>query len=401
MQNSVVIVSACRTPIGDLLGSLKDVHPRELGRIAGAEALKRAGLAPGQVDELVCGNVIQAGVGANIGRQVQGALGIPWQAPACTVNQLCASSMRAFEIASHNIMLGKSSISLVVGTESMSRAPYLLMQGRDGYRMGSGVVEDAMLLDALVCSMEHYHMGVTAENVAQKYSISRQDQDQLAVLSQERAVAAIKSGKFKDEIVPVEIKEKKGVRLFDTDEHPREGTTMEVLSKLKIMFKENGTVTAGNASGVNDGAAAAVLISEEKAKELGIRPLASVVTTVSAGVEPSVMGLGPAIAIPLALKKAQLKFSDIDCWEVNEAFAAQFLGVERKLKLDYNFEFNMDIVNRNGSGISLGHPVGCSGLRVIVTLLHEMQKMDARLGCASLCAGGGPAMATILTRDSL
>jgi acetyl-CoA C-acetyltransferase len=306
--------------------------------------------------------------------------------------------MRAFEIASHNIMLGKSSISLVVGTESMSRAPYLLLKGRSGYRMGPGVLEDAMLLDALVCSMEHYHMGVTAENVAQKYSISRQDQDQLAVLSQERAIAAIKSGKFRDEIVSVEIKEKKGVRLFDTDEHPREGTTMEVLSKLKTMFKENGTVTAGNASGVNDGAAAAVLMSEEKAKELGIRPLASVVTTVSAGVEPSVMGLGPAIAIPLALKRAQLKFSDIDCWEVNEAFAAQFLGVERKLKLDYNFEFNMDIVNRNGSGISLGHPVGCSGLRVIVTLLHEMQKMDTRLGCASLCAGGGPAMATIITR---
>jgi acetyl-CoA C-acetyltransferase len=398
MHSKVVIASACRTPIGDLLGALKDIHPRELGRIAGAEALKRAGIAPGQVDELVCGNVIQAGVGANIGRQVQGALGIPWQAPACTVNQLCASSMRAFEIASHNIMLGKSSISLVVGTESMSRAPYLLLKGRSGYRMGPGVLEDAMLLDALVCSMEHYHMGVTAENVAQKYSISRQDQDQLAVLSQERAIAAIKSGKFRDEIVSVEIKEKKGVRLFDTDEHPREGTTMEVLSKLKTMFKENGTVTAGNASGVNDGAAAAVLMSEEKAKELGIRPLASVVTTVSAGVEPSVMGLGPAIAIPLALKRAQLKFSDIDCWEVNEAFAAQFLGVERKLKLDYNFEFNMDIVNRNGSGISLGHPVGCSGLRVIVTLLHEMQKMDTRLGCASLCAGGGPAMATIITR---
>jgi acetyl-CoA C-acetyltransferase len=295
-------------------------------------------------------------------------------------------------------MLGKSSISLVVGTESMSRAPYLLLKGRSGYRMGPGVLEDAMLLDALVCSMEHYHMGVTAENVAQKYSISRQDQDQLAVLSQERAIAAIKSGKFRDEIVSVEIKEKKGVRLFDTDEHPREGTTMEVLSKLKTMFKENGTVTAGNASGVNDGAAAAVLMSEEKAKELGIRPLASVVTTVSAGVEPSVMGLGPAIAIPLALKRAQLKFSDIDCWEVNEAFAAQFLGVARKLKLDYNFEFNMDIVNRNGSGISLGHPVGCSGLRVIVTLLHEMQKMDTRLGCAALCAGGGPAMATIIKR---
>jgi acetyl-CoA C-acetyltransferase len=281
----------------------------------------------------------------------------------------------------------------------MSGAPYLLLKGRSGYRMGSGVLEDAMLLDALVCSMEHYHMGTTAENVAQRYGISREEQDRLGVLSQERAVAAIKSGKFRDEIVPVEIKEKKGVRVFDTDEHPRAGTTMEVLAKLKPVFKADGSVTAGNASGVNDGAAAAVLMSEAKAKELGIRPLARVITTVSAGVEPAVMGLGPAVAIPLALQRAQLNFSDMDCWEVNEAFAAQFLGVERKLKLDYNFEFNMDIVNRNGSGISLGHPVGCSGLRVIVTLLHEMQKMNARLGCASLCAGGGPAMATVISQD--
>jgi acetyl-CoA C-acetyltransferase len=242
-------------------------------------------------------------------------------------------------------------------------------------------------------------MGATAENVAAAFGITREEQDRLGVLSQERAIAAIKSGKFRDEIVPVEIKEKKGARLFDTDEHPREGTTMEGLAKLKTMFKENGTVTAGNASGVNDGAAAAILMSEEKAKELGIRPLARVITTVSAGVDPALMGLGPSIAIPLALKRAQLTFSDIDYWEINEAFAAQFLGVGRKLKLDYNFEFNMDIVNRNGSGISLGHPVGCSGLRVIVTLLHEMQKMNARLGCASLCAGGGPAMAAIIARD--
>jgi len=399
MSNKVVIVSACRTPIGDMLGSLKDVHPRELGRIVGAEALKRAGLAPGQVDELVCGNVIQAGVGGNIGRQIQAELGIPWQAPACTVNQLCASSMRAFEIASHNIMVGASAVSLIVGTENMSGAPYLLLKGRSGYRMGSGVLEDAMLLDALVCSVEHYHMGVTAENVAAAFGITREEQDRLGVLSQERAVAAIKSGKFRDEIVPVEIKEKKGARLFDTDEHPREGATMEALAKLKTVFKENGTVTAGNASGVNDGACAAVLMSEEKAQELGIKPLASVVTTVSAGVDPAVMGLGPSVAIPLALKRAQLTFSDINYWEVNEAFAAQFIGVERKLKLDYGVEFNMDIVNRNGSGISLGHPVGCSGLRVIVTLAHEMQKMNARLGCASLCAGGGPAMAAIIERD--
>jgi acetyl-CoA C-acetyltransferase len=398
-MTDVYIASACRTPIGDFLGTLKDIHARELGRIVGVEAMKRAGISPEQVDELVCGTVIQAGVGGNIGRQIQGALAIPWEKPACTVNQLCASSMRAFEIACHNIMFGKTEIALVVGAESMTRAPYLLMQGRDGYRMGSGVIEDAMILDALVCSIEHYHMGVTAENVAERFGITREEQDRLSVLSHERACAAIKAGTFKDELVPVSVKQKKGIVLFDTDEHPREGTTMEVLAKLKTVFKENGTVTAGNASGVNDGAAAVVLMSEEKARDLGIKLLARVVTTVSAGVDPAVMGLGPSVAIPLALKRAQLTFSDINYWEVNEAFAAQFLGVGRKLKLDYGVEFNMDIVNRNGSGISLGHPVGCTGLRVIVTLLHEMQKMKARLGCASLCAGGGPSMAAIIELD--
>jgi acetyl-CoA C-acetyltransferase len=399
MPSTIVIASACRTPIGDFLGTLKDVHPRELGRIAGAEALKRAGLVPEQIDEVVCGNVIQAGVGSNIGRQIQGAIGIPWQAPACTVNQLCTSSMRAVEIAAHNIMLGKSGISLIVGTESMSGAPYLLLKGRSGYRMGSGVVEDAMMRDALICSIEQYHMGMTAENIATLFGITREEQDRLALLSQQRASAAIKSGKFRDEIVPVAIKQKNGEKLFDADEHPRESTTLEVLAKLKPVFKDDGTVTAGNASGVNDGAAAAVLMSGEKARRLGIKPLARIVATASAGIEPALMGLGPAVAIPLALKRAQLSFPDIECWEINEAFAAQFLGVERRLALDYKFNFNMDIVNRNGSGISLGHPVGCSGLRIIVSLLHEMQKMDARLGCASLCAGGGPAMAVILSRD--
>jgi len=401
MHNDVVIASACRTPIGDLLGTLKDIHPRELGRIAGAEALKRAGIAPHQVDEVICGNVIQAGVGGNISRQIQADLGIPWQAPACTVNQLCASSMRAFEIGSHNIMLGKTGVCLILGVESMSGAPYLLLKGRSGYRMGSGVVEDAMILDALMCSIEQYHMGVTAENVAQRYGITRQDQDRLGVLSQERAIAAIQQGKFRDEIVPVEVRQKKESVVFDTDEHPREGTTMEVLAKLRPVFRKDGTVTAGNASGVNDGAAAAVLMSAAKARELGIKPLGRVVTTVSAGVEPAVMGLGPAIAIPLALQSAGLAFSDIECWEINEAFAAQFLGVERKLQEEHGFTLNRDIVNRNGSGIALGHPVGCSGLRVIVTLVHEMQKMGARLGCASLCAGGGPAMATIVSRDGV
>lgn len=396
MNNEVVIASACRTPIGDFSGKLKDVHPKVLGKTAGAAALQRAHISAQQLDELVCGNVIQAGAGGNIARQIQAALGIPWASPACTINQLCASAMRAFEIAGHNIMFGKTAISLVVGVENMSMSPYLIPKARQGYRMGNGVIEDAMLLDALVCSIEQYHMGVTAENVASAYGITREDQDRVGVLSQQRACAAIKQGKFRDEIVPVEIRQKKDTVLFDTDEHPREGTTMEVLAKLRTVFKQNGTVTPGNASGVNDGAAAAVLMSAEKAKALGVKPLARIVATVSAGVEPSLMGLGPAVAIPKALKSAGLKFTDIGCWEIHEAFAAQYLGVQRKLEAEEGITFDMDRINRNGSGIALGHPVGCTGLRIIVSLLHEMKKTGAALGGATLCAGGGPAMAVIL-----
>ncbi|MCX8043724.1 MAG: thiolase family protein [Desulfobacterota bacterium] len=395
MQN-VVIVSACRTPIGDFLGTLKDTHPRELGKIVGQHALRRAGIEPDAVDELVCGNVIQAGVGGNLARQIQAELGIPWSSPACTVNQLCASAMRALEIGCHNIMLGKTSTCLAIGVESMSGAPYLLMKARQGYRMGSATVEDAMLLDALVCSIEHYHMGMTAENVALRYHISREEQDDIGVLSQQRATAAIAMGKFKDEIVPVELQQKKGMMIFNTDEHPRPGTTKEILGGLKTVFKKDGTVTAGNASGVNDGAAAAVLMSETHARELGIAPLARVVATVSMGVEPSHMGLGPAVAVPAVLKRAGLHWREIGCWELHEAFAAQFLGVMRKLKDEHGIEPDMEIVNRNGSGIALGHPVGCTGLRIVVTLIHEMRKMGVRLGCASLCAGGGPAMACII-----
>jgi acetyl-CoA C-acetyltransferase len=396
INQNIVIVSACRTAIGDFQGTLKDVHPRELGRTVGVEALKRAGIAPEAVDEIVCGNVIQAGVGGNIARQIQAELGVPWLAPACTVNQLCASAMRAFEVGCHNIMLGKTDTCLVLGVENMSFSPYLIPKARQGYRMGNGTIEDAMLLDALVCSVENYHMGVTAENVAARYNISRAEQDSHGALSQKHACAAIKAGKFKDEIVPVAVRQKKGTVLFDTDEHPREGTTVEVLAGLRTAFKKDGTVTAGNASGVNDGAAAVVLMSAEKARELGRPALARVVTTVSAGVEPSHMGLGPAVAVPKALRQAGVSYADIGYWELHEAFAAQFIGVQRKLKEDHGVELDMEKVNRNGSGIALGHPVGCTGLRIIVTLLHEMKKTGARLGCASLCAGGGPAMAAIL-----
>ncbi len=399
MQQEVVIAAACRTAIGKFQGTLKETPVKELGALVGREAAARAGITPDEIDEVICGNVIQAGLGGNIARQIQGAIGIPWDVPACTVNQLCASSMRALEIGFHSIMLGRAEVCLIVGVENMTMAPYLLLKGRSGYRMGHGTIEDAMLHDALTCALENYHMGMTAENVASRYAISREEQDSLAVLSHERAIKAIKKGRFKDEIVPVEVKNKKQTIIFDTDEHPREGTTEEGLSSLKPVFKKAGTVTAGNASGINDGAAAVVLMSSRKARESGITPLARVVTSVSAGVEPSLMGLGPAVAIPRALKQAELSFDAIDYWEVNEAFAAQFLGVQRRLKEEHAFSLDMEKVNRNGSGISLGHPVGCSGLRIIVTLIHEMKKMGARHGCASLCAGGGPAMATIITNE--
>ena len=399
MKQDVVIASACRTAIGRFLGTLKDTHVKELGALVGKEAITRAGITPDDIDEIICGNVIQAGLGGNVSRQIQGAIGIPWSAPACTVNQLCTSSMRALEIGCHNIMLGGADTCLIVGVENMTMAPYLIPKGRSGYRMGSATLEDALLLDALICSVENIHMGMTAENVAAKYNITREEQDHLATLSQKRAFAAIKGGKFKEEIVPVGVKQKKQIIPFDTDEHPREGTTQEVLSKLKPVFKNNGTVTAGNASGVNDGAAAVVLMSSQKAKTLGINPLARIVTSVSAGIDPAIMGLGPAVAIPQAIKRSQLSFDDIDYWEINEAFAAQFIGVQRMLNEHHGFTFDMERVNRNGSGISLGHPVGCSGLRIIVTLLYEMKKMGATHGCASLCAGGGPAMATIIANE--
>jgi len=395
-MQDVIIASACRTPIGSFLGTLKNTPVKELGRIVGQEAIRRIGITPDNVDEIVCGNVIQAGVGGNISRQIQGAIGIPWQSPACTVNQLCTSSMRALEIGCHNIILGKTELCLVIGVENMSMAPYLIPQGRTGYRMGPGTLEDAMLMDALNCSIKGYHMGMTAENIAEKYNISRQEQDRLALLSQHRAAAAIKNGIFKDEIVPVEIVQKKQRTIFDTDEHPREDTTEEILSNLKPVFKKEGTITAGNASGINDGAAAVVLMSAPRARQLGISPLARVLSTASVGVDPAFMGLGPALAIPRALQLAGITFKDINYWEINEAFAAQFIGVQRLLQKEHNVMLDMELVNRNGSGISLGHPVGCSGLRIIVTLIHEMKRLGAQFGCASLCAGGGPAMATVI-----
>ncbi|MEW5897665.1 MAG: thiolase family protein [Bacillota bacterium] len=387
---NVYIVGAARTPIGDFLGSLKDVPAVELGVAAARAALERAGVAPGQVEDVVAGMVYKAGVKGNPARQVQLACGIPVEAAAATVEQQCASGMRAVEIAAQQIMLGKSKVSLAVGMESMSRVPYLLLEARTGYRMGPARLEDSLLYDALHDAFHGYHMGVTAENLAEKYGITRQEQDELALLSHRRAVSAIREGKFKKEIIPVEVKTRKGIMLVDTDEHPRPDTTLEKLAGLRPVFKEGGTVTAGNASGVNDGAAALVLAAEGKVRELGLTPLARIIATASYGVAPEIMGIGPAYAIPKALKYAGLRFADIDYFEINEAFAAQFLAVNRELNLD------LERVNANGSGIALGHPVGCTGVRILVTLLFELRRRGGRYGVASLCVGGGPAMATVV-----
>ncbi|KKM10417.1 acetyl-CoA acetyltransferase [Clostridiales bacterium PH28_bin88] len=392
MTREVMIVGAARTPIGDFLGSLKDVPAVDLGKVAAKAALDRAGITPGQVEDVVAGMVCKAGVKGNPARQVQLGVGIPVEAAATTVDQQCASAMRAYEIATQQIMLGKSDISVAVGIESMSRVPYLMLDARQGLRMGNGTIHDSLLYDALHDAFHNYHMGVTAENLAEQYQITREEQDQLAFLSHQRAVAAIREGKFKDEIAAVEIQTKKGTVVVGTDEHPRPDVSMEGLAKLKPAFKKDGTVTAGNASGINDGAAAVVLMSALKAKEMGVKPLAKVLATASYGVAPEIMGIGPAYAVPKALKYAGLQLEDIEYFEINEAFAAQFLAVNRVLKLD------MAKVNANGSGIALGHPVGCTGIRIIVTLLYEMERRGDRLGVASLCVGGGPAMATVVER---
>jgi acetyl-CoA C-acetyltransferase len=300
--------------------------------------------------------------------------------------------MRALEIASHQIMLGKKDVCLVCGIESMSNVPYLMTEARKGLRMGNGKVEDGLLHDALIDAFHGYHVGVTAENVAEEYKVTREEQDELAALSHARAIAAIKAGNFKEQIVPVEVKTRKGTVVVDTDEHPRADVTKEGLAKMKAAFKKDGTVTAGNASGVNDGACAAVIMSMDKANELGIKPLAKILASTTVGCEPRVMGIGPIYAIPKALKEAGLRIEDIDYFEINEAFAAQFLACNRELKID------MNKVNANGSGIALGHPVGCTGLRIVTAAYYELARRGGKYGCASLCAGGGPAMAVILEK---
>lgn len=391
-MRQVVVVGAVRTPIGDFLGSLKDVGPVDLGVTAVSAALAQAGLKADQVTELACGMIYKAGVKGNPGRQIQLKCGMPIESYAYTVDQQCGSGMKAFELASQSIQLGKTDIAVAVGVESMSQAPYLLKGAREGYRMGHGEIQDSMLYDGLICAIQGYHMGITAENLAERYNIGRTEQDELAVLSHQRAAKAIAAGIFKEEIAPVTIQTRKGPVVVDTDEHPRADISLEKLAAMRPAFKKDGTVTAGNASGVNDGAAALVLMDAEKARELDIRPLAKLLATANAGVHPEVMGIGPVYAAPKAISYAGLKADDIGYYEINEAFAAQFLAVNRELKLD------MARVNANGSGIGLGHPVGCTAARIIVSLIYEMRRRDTRYGLASLCVGGGPAIATVIEK---
>ena len=391
-MREVWIVGAKRTPIGDFLGKLKDVSAVDLGATAVNAALAQAEVAPSQVQELACGQIYKAGAKGNPGRQIQLKCGMPVEGYACTIDQQCGSGMKAFEIVSQSIMLGKSDIAVAVGIESMSQAPYLLKGAREGYRMGNGEILDSMLYDGLLCAVMGYHMGLTAENLAQQYQISRQEQDELALLSHQRATRAIQNGIFDAEIVPVTIETKKGPVVIRQDEHPRADISLEKLAAMKPAFKKDGTVTAGNASGVNDGAAALVLVSADKGKELGLKPLAKLRSTANFGVPPEIMGIGPAYAVPKAIQLAGLTAGDIGYYEINEAFAAQFLAVNRELKLD------MAKVNANGSGIGLGHPVGCTAARIIVSLIHEMHRRDERYGLATLCVGGGPAIATVVEK---
>jgi len=389
-MKEAVILGASRTPIGDYLGSLSSLTAVELGITAAKSAMEKAGIKPEQVDELIAGHCLQAGCKGNTGRQVALGSGCRVESVSCTVTQLCPASMRATEIASQQIMLGKHDIEVVAGYESMSNAPYMSLGARKGLRMGDQPFIDHMLHDGLVDAFNNYHMGITAENLADQFKISREEQDEWAYMSHQRAAAAIKDGKFKDEIVPVVVKTRKGEEVIDRDEHPRGDLTLEALAKQKPAFKKDGTVTAGNASSLNDGGASLVLSSADKAKELGLKPLAKIVSTASAGVDPKIMGYGVVPAVQKALKFAGLSMNDIGLWELNEAFASQVIACNRELKID------KEIINVNGSGISLGHPVGQTGARLIVTLIHEMRKRNIKYGVASLCAGGGPGVATIV-----
>ncbi|HKG23155.1 MAG TPA: acetyl-CoA C-acetyltransferase [Blastocatellia bacterium] len=393
-MSRAVIVSGVRTAIGAFGGALKDIPAIELGRVAIEGALARAGIDPGDVDEVIMGNVLQAGGGMNPARQAAIGAGIPVNVSSFTVNKVCGSGLKSVTLAAQAIAAGDGELIVAGGMESMSRAPYLLKDARWGYRLGNGELIDSMLSEGLTCAMGGCHMGVTAENVAAFCGVTRESQDEFAAESQRRAEAAVAAGRFRDEIVPVPLPSKKGApTAFEVDEHPRAGTTAEALARLKPAFqKEAGTVTAGNSSGINDGAAALVIASEERTRLMELTPLARILSYASAGVDPKYMGLGPVPAVERALEKAELSIGDIDLFELNEAFASQSIGVTGKLGLDSSR------VNVNGGAIALGHPIGASGARVLVTLLHEMARRDARRGLAALCIGGGQGIAIIVER---
>ena len=394
MAKKVVIAGACRTAIGKMGGVLSTVPAVDMGSIVIKEALKRAGVPADQVDHVYMGCVIQAGLGQNVARQASLNAGLPIETPAVTVNVVCGSGLNCVNMAAQMIQAGDADIVVAGGMENMSMAPYAMTKARFGYRMNNATIIDTMVNDALTDAFNHYHMMITAENVAEQWGLTREELDEFSANSQQKAEKAMAEHKFDDEIVPVPVKVKKDIVEFKVDEGPRPGTTAESLSKLRCCSgKEGGMVTAGNASGINDGAAAIVVMSEEKAKELGVTPMATYVTGALGGVDPSIMGVGPVASTKKALAKADLTIDDMDLIEANEAFAAQSLAVAHDLK------FDMDKVNVNGGAIALGHPVGASGCRILVTLLHEMQKRDAKKGLATLCIGGGMGCATIVERD--
>lgn len=389
----VAIVGALRTPVGKFGGSLKDIPAVDLGVTVAKGLFEKTGIKPELVDEVIVGNVLQAGLGQNVARQIAIKAGLPIESSAFTINKICGSGLKTVMLGAQAIMLGDADVVLAGGTENMSLSPYVLPSARWGARMGDAGLVDVMIKDGLTDAFDNVHMGITAENIAEQFKITREDQDALALTSQERANKAIAEGKFKDEIIPIEIPQRKGDPvIFDTDEFPRKDASKEGLEKARPAFKKDGTVTAANASGINDGAAFVLLMSEEKAKELGLEVLGYIRGYASAGVDPKIMGTGPIAAVRKAFEKTNMKLEDIDLIEANEAFAAQAKSVLNELGL------NPDIVNVNGGAIALGHPIGASGARILVTLLHEMKKRDAKTGLATLCIGGGQGVALIVER---
>ncbi|MES2757982.1 MAG: acetyl-CoA C-acetyltransferase [Pseudomonadota bacterium] len=392
-MEEVVIVAAGRTAVGKFGGTLAKIPAVELGAQVIKTLLGRIGVDPGAVNEVIMGQVLTAGAGQNPARQASIKAGVPNMVPAMTINKVCGSGLKATHLAAQAIMCGDASIVVAGGQENMSASPHVLPNSRDGFRMGDTKLVDTMITDGLWDAFNQYHMGVTAENVAKKYDVSRADQDAFALASQQKAEIAQKEGKFKEEIIPIEIPSKKGAVMFDTDEYPKHGSTLEALSSLRPAFNKEGSVTAGNASGLNDGAAAVVMMSASKAKELGLKPLARIKAYSSAGIDPAIMGMGPVSAAQLCLKKAGWTHQEVDLMEINEAFAAQAIAVNKEMGWDTSK------INVNGGAIALGHPIGASGARVLVTLIHEMIRRDAKKGLASLCIGGGMGVALAIERD--